>query len=453
MSQDPLHSRHHLIEAVLQGGHIGHWVWFIKEDRFDYTDTWPEALNYEPQAFARSLEAFGELIHPDDVAGLIATFEAGEKAESRFSADIRMKDCAGHYQHMRVTGKVVERTAEGEALIASGAIENITAEREREENRRLLLDGMPVFVGLLDMDSRVVEANGAATAFIQQERADLLGERFWEAPGWPLNQEHTDEVRAAVDKALKGDLQQVEIAWHITDTITRYIDMTVSPLYDTNNNIIGCIPSGSDVTQRKLMEQQEALLMRELQHRVKNTLAIIQGLASQIMRQAATKEDAAQTLSLQLQALASAHDMLVDNNWSATSMQNIVERLRDEHDISSSRIHAHGPAVKFPQKSTVMLTLALHELRTNAIKHGALSQEEGLVEISWTFDASGPGTFEMVWKETGGPPVKEPQDQGFGALLLLRIFPAEFRGQAEFNFSTEGFSYVMRGVLPVDVTA
>lgn len=450
MRETKTSTRRHLIDAVLQGGSIGHWVWYIQEDRFDYTDTWPESLNYDPKNFTKTLAGFGELIHPDDVDRLTAAFETGDQTNARYTADIRMRDNAGAYQHMRITGKIVERAADGSAQIASGAIENITEERERDENRRRLLNGMPMFVGLLDTESRVVEANTAAIALIQQDREDLIGKRFWEAPGWPIDPENTERIRAGVDRAIAGDAQNIEIAWHITDTITRYIDMTVSPLYDSSNELIGCIPTGSDVTARKEMERQEALLMRELQHRVKNTLAIVQGLASQIMRQAASKEDAAQTLSLQLQALAAAHDMLVENNWSDTSMSDIIVGLQDEHAFREGAITADGPPIKFSQKSTVMLTLALHELRANSIKYGALSVDDGQVEIKWSLSTGGDNRFEMQWVETGVEVSKLPTVAGFGSVLLLKIFPAEFRGAASFDVSTGNFIYAMQGVLTSD---
>jgi len=450
MSDTSHFARHHLIDAVLRGGTIGHWVWYVREERFDFTDTWPESLEYEPTTIERTLEAFRALVHPDDIAGLTAAFKQGELTDTRYSAGMRMKNQAGHYKHMRITGKVVERDETGRALICSGAIEDITAELEREENRRLLLDGMPVLVGLLDKDRRLVEANRATTDFIRQSRENLIGEYFWEAPGWPLDEASTRDVREAVDLALKGEMQRREIVIKHKGEATRYVHMTFSPLYDTHNEIIGCIPTASDVTTLKEMEQQATLMMRELHHRVKNTLAIVQGLASQIMRQASSKQDAAQTLSLQLQALASAHDMLVENNWSTTSMRNIIDRLRDVHDIHSSRISASGPAVKFSQKSAIMLTLALHELRTNAIKHGALSHDHGQIEIIWSLDQADPQGFEFQWRESGGPMAEPTEAVGFGALLLLRIFPAEFRGQAAFSFESDQFVYKMNGFLSPD---
>ncbi|WP_160310594.1 PAS domain S-box protein [Microvirga vignae] len=193
-----------------------------------------------------------------------------------------------------------------------------------------------------------------------------------------------------------------------------------------------------DITDRKRMEEQRQLLMQELTHRVKNTLAMVQAISTQTLRSAPSLEAAGMLFGERLAALARANDTLLQENWSSASIGVIVEGATQSHN-DHGRIHFSGPDVRLGPKAALALSLALHELCTNAAKYGALSVDTGQVEITW--DVAGDGDaalFWFRWQESGGPPVKSPERKGFGSRLIERSLAGSFGEQAGIRYEPTG---------------
>ncbi len=195
------------------------------------------------------------------------------------------------------------------------------------------------------------------------------------------------------------------------------ISLTVSPVKDANGKIIGASKIARDITNRKRAEEQKNLLLLEMKHRIKNTLATVQALATQTMRSASAEERA--TFLARLQSLANAHDLLVLEQWNRALLKDVVQGALDAfQEKQRERFLIEGPnQIWLDSDKSLAVAMALHELATNAVKYGALSNLSGRIMIAWEV-LGNPARVKLHWKERGGPPVKPPKHKGFGSRLL-----------------------------------
>ncbi len=197
-----------------------------------------------------------------------------------------------------------------------------------------------------------------------------------------------------------------------------------------------------DVTARRQAEQQARLLADELQHRVKNTLALVQAIVHQTLRSASTPAEAQAALSPRLVALGRAHDMLTQAKWEGSDLRAVLEAALKPHDDGAEgRFRMTGPQLWLHSQAAMSVALLLHELGTNAAKYGALSSSRGRVDIDWTVSdtaADACREFHLTWRERGGPPVQPPARRGFGSKLIERGLASAFGGSASLTFARDG---------------
>ena len=205
-----------------------------------------------------------------------------------------------------------------------------------------------------------------------------------------------------------------------------------------------------EIEQRRKVEEQQALLINELNHRVKNTLAIVQGLAQQSFRAGNEQGDGRAAFDARLRALAAAHDLLTRENWEAAFLADIVaDAVAGTTGAIASRVSAGGPQIVLPPQTAVSLAMAVHELSTNALKYGALSNDAGTVTILWEVNRNDAGQrLYFEWAEAGGPPVVEPATRGFGLRMIERGLAAELGGTVSVDFAREGLRCVIDAPLP-----
>lgn len=201
-----------------------------------------------------------------------------------------------------------------------------------------------------------------------------------------------------------------------------------------------------DITARKAAEEHQRLLLDELNHRVKNTLATVQSLALQT-RTPADARHRDDPFFRRLLALSQAHDLLTEASWESASLADVIRRTLDPHFAvgDDRRIRLSGPAVQLPPNAAVTLHMGFHELATNAMKYGALSSAEGRIDVTWTIDgAAEPPTLEIEWRESGGPTVAAPTRRGFGSRMIERGIAHEFGGVCQLTFDPAGLACHMR---------
>lgn len=192
----------------------------------------------------------------------------------------------------------------------------------------------------------------------------------------------------------------------------------------------------ADVAARRRAEQHQRLLTAELDHRVKNTLAVVQALAAQTARNSGTPEEFRKTLDARLAAMARTHDLLRRGGWEGASLDNVVrETLEPYAGSNGARLKASGPRMQLVPVAATTLTMALHELATNAVRHGALSTADGHVALDWRVDGT---SIQLRWAETGGPPVEPPTRRGFGLRLIEQSVAFDLDGTVRFDFAPVG---------------
>jgi len=191
-------------------------------------------------------------------------------------------------------------------------------------------------------------------------------------------------------------------------------------------------------------EQEQQMLNREMSHRLKNTLSMVQAIATQTLRPV-TERDLVEAFEKRLHALSTAHDILFEQNWTSASVYAVVDRTMNGLGVRD-RIDAQGPNVRFGPKGSLSLSLLIHELTTNAMKYGALSNDSGRVAIDWRIEGTGQdAVFRLSWRETGGPAPREPQRRGFGSKLIRMGLIGT--GGVLVSYDLPGFSAEMTAVL------
>ena len=188
-----------------------------------------------------------------------------------------------------------------------------------------------------------------------------------------------------------------------------------------------------DLTKLKQAEELQRLLLNELNHRIKNTLATIQAITSQTLRAARDLPSAREALDRRIRSLAQVHDLLTVRAWSGANLTDVVMRALDA--FPPAQVKMSGTAIDVSPKHALALSLALHELATNAIKYGALSCSEGQVDVQWSVRE---GILQLDWEESGGPPVAPPTQKGFGSRLLEELVILDLGGVTKLNYDKAG---------------
>jgi two-component sensor histidine kinase len=223
--------------------------------------------------------------------------------------------------------------------------------------------------------------------------------------------------------------------------------LSAGPLNDNHDGCIGCILTLTEITDRKRAETQQTMLVAELNHRVKNILAIVQSVAWHTLSANQSPSEFKRAFDGRLRAISLAHDILTQGRWGHVDFTQLVERSLAPYHGGEHRNRAEwsGSRLSLPPNMVVPLSMVLHELSTNAAKYGAFSAEHGRVSIAWRTDG---GKVRFTWIETNGPPVEGEIKEGFGRRLISRVVSHDLDGAASFDFDREGFRCTLTFPLP-----
>lgn len=257
--------------------------------------------------------------------------------------------------------------------------------------------------------------------------------------------EHRDLVRAEIARAIAA-----KDTYHIEHKVNR-VDGTVGwalsravPLFDDHGEIDSWMGAASDITVRKNSEEALRILNLEMAHRMKNTLAMVQSIVTQTLRSAMSLDEGQAAITARLQALAGAQDILLQTKFTEADIRDIVDEAIRPHRSDPSRLHISGPRHQLTPQQSFGLSLAIHELATNAVKYGALSNDGGMIEMKWEREGD---SFVFEWIESGGPEVSMPASRGFGSRLIEKILGSYFRGEGTIDFKPAGVHFRLVGDL------
>ncbi len=287
---------------------------------------------------------------------------------------------------------------------------------------------------VLSADGRVEYMNARGQALLEIDDFNHNRGAYW-PDMWP--DESRELVAGALSEALAGRVSSFRAFCPTVKGTPRWWDTVISPIFDDDRQIVRLLATSRDVTTLRQAESHRELLVNELNHRVKNTLAIVQSIAAQSLRTAGVDRLARDAFEGRLMAISATHNVLTDANWEAASLRQIVEGAVSPYCSQASQLEIQGEPLRVAPKPAVTLALAFHELAINALKYGALSRPAGSVAVRWDVDR-GAGRVGIRWTERGGPPVSPPTRRGFGSRILETALPGELKGEVAMDYRVEG---------------
>ncbi len=293
-----------------------------------------------------------------------------------------------------------------------------------------------------DAKGVVTHANRAAVGLSGR---DPVGRLF--ARAVPLRVTEQDRLQSRptslvrhLNEALAGkSASGVEVGAEAGGGDQRHYLLSAGPLHDAREQVIGCVVMLTDITERKRFERHQHVLLAELSHRVKNTLASVRSIAGQTLRNVSSIQEFEPAFDGRLKALALGHGVLTRAEWGDADLQDLLHQiLAPFRAVRAEDVVLTGPRARLPARQVVVMSLMLHELATNAAKYGALSAAGGRLSVEWTVDRRPHHLLRLRWTETGGPPVRPPRRRGFGTALIERSIAHELDGSANFDYRPEG---------------
>lgn len=427
--------------ALGAAGFLGSWDWEVAADRVHTDRRLAEFYSVPPEEAAAGLplETFVAGIHPDDRGWVSERIAAAVAACGEFAEEYRLQRRDGRTSWVSARGRCLcDET--GRPTHFPGVAVEITQRRAMEDQLRASEARFRLALEAADMGS--------------WQAAPDLGEQQWDARTRVLLGHDADEevsfgslldrvhpadrtrVEAEVAGALSGPAGSLDSQYRVVgrDGGQHWVHvrgMLVAEA-DRPSRFVGTI---RDVTPQKAAEEQSALLANELGHRIKNMLAVVQSIVDQSLRRASTPEQAGEAIGERLAALGRAHDLLTQTSWAAAPLLSVLRAATQVDGRTAERITVEGPDVRLSAKTALAFSMAMHELTTNAIKYGALSVEDGRVEVRWRTMRQ---TLELVWIETGGPEVRPPTRSGFGSRLMKGL-ARDLGGEGRPDYAPSGF--------------
>lgn len=396
-----------------------------------------------------TLEDWLSRIHPDDRASAKARLDEALRQGGSYQEEFRVLRPDGirwlagrgrvftdrHGRPLRITGvnyDITERKQAAAALEAERAL------------LKAVVDQLPVGVVIAEAPSgRLILSNEQLARTCRQALLPLrdaegdpvapvhLAQGGLLAPdAWPLERalRHGEAVHGQEVRIVRGDGSPGTLS------------VSAAPVRDEEGRTRAAVAVFADITERTQADQQRELLLRELSHRVKNMLALIQAIARQTQEGAVTTEEFVTQFSGRLGALAATHEILTATGWRGASLKDLCQRTLLPHAPGDpGRLQLEVADTPLKPAAAQNLALALHELATNAAKYGALSTPNGRIRLRGAIVPNAAGDrLELSWQETGGPPARPPMRQGFGTKLLVRVIAVQHRGSVNLDWQRSG---------------
>lgn len=304
--------------------------------------------------------------------------------------------------------------------------------------------GEAILITTADLDEpgpTIVYANPAFTRLSGYEAHEVVGRspRFLQGEG--TDRAALDRTRASL---MAGGPFQGEALNYRKDGTAYMVEWLITPVRNGEGRITNWVSAQRDVTGRRAFEDRQALMVRELHHRVKNTLATVQAVLNATMRSSVTMVEFSQAFGGRILSLARTHALITEDEAQVASFEGLLRAELESYD-QGGRITLEGPKLKLPSELAVPVSMALHELTTNALRHGALGHPDGRIVVSWSVEDDASGSWlTWTWNEHDGPPPTLPTREGFGTRLLNKILTAQVSAEVDIAFDDDGLRIRVR---------
>jgi PAS domain S-box-containing protein len=296
-----------------------------------------------------------------------------------------------------------------------------------------------VFTDAKEPDNPIIFANESFLSLTGYEREEVLGQSF----NFLMARGADPKALALIEAAFAGSADHSsEISYRRKDGSVFCAAIFINPVRDQGGSVVEHFASFVDVTRQKQETVHSAMMIDELNHRVKNTLSTVQSIVWQALRANGVPEVVRQSIEARLFALSRSHDLLTRENWQGAGLLDLVDEALEPFGVAdgrTERIVITGNNVRLLPKATLALGIALHELATNAVKYGAFSNDGGSILIEWMIKPTTEGNRLILhWQEKGGPPVTPPTQKGFGSRVIERGLPHELEGTVNLEYLVDG---------------
>jgi len=444
-----------------EAGGVGLWDWHLASGEIHWSGKLMEIVGLtgdEPG----NLRTWMNLVHADD---RVLAQEAAEQAiagERPLDTEFRVvRPRDGRVVWLASRGEVV-RGSDGAPERLVGVNFDITARREaeqalREGEERLRLAQRAARIGTFDWHM----PTNRLTWTPEEERLFGLEPGTFEGTieGWRsrVHPEDREQVEQAIAAAIRKREREMDFSFRVLlpDGSIRHIGGSGAFLYAPDGSPLRMVGVNIDTTERVMAETRQNLLIRELHHRVKNTLATVQAIVGSTARTASNIDEFYQGFVGRIVSLAHTHNLLTEHFWQKASLEQLLRNeLGPYEEGDGTRVGFEGVDLELPSEVAVPVGMAIHELTTNAVKHGALSDPRGRVAVNWKVTVEGPRPMlHFAWAERGGPPVRPPARQGFGSRLLQRVLTTQLQADVHMDFNPQGLLFTMVMPLPEDSAA
>ncbi len=364
----------------------------------------------------------------------------------------RREDVYWTYSYGPIDDEAAPNGVGGVLVVCTETTQTVLAERRRAEEaarQRRIFEQAPSFVCIMTGPEHIFE-------FVNNAHRELFNSGAW--IGKPVREAFPDIAGQGyyerLDEAYRSGIRYVAKSAPVRyrrlpddEAEERLMDFIYEPVTDGAGAITGIFCEGFDVTETRRAEEHRALLLDELNHRVRNTLAVVQAIARQTFKGGEETRPMVKAFEGRLMALATAHALLTQTSWQKMPLRELVDGAVRTCSALPERFRVAGPPLMLEAKAAIALSLALHELCTNAMKYGALSSDGGVVELTWRIVDESKPTLDLNWREEGGPPVVQPDRSGFGLTMIERVLAHEIRGDVTTSFAPSGLICSIRAPL------
>ncbi|HYF89503.1 PAS domain S-box protein [Azospirillum sp.] len=422
---------------------VDQMIWSTRPDGFHdyYNRRWYECTGV-PEGSTDGGAWIG-VIHPEDRDQARDVWQHALATGEPYHIEYRLRHRSGRYRWVIARAQCV-RDAEGRIVRWYGTCTDVdelkrTADELRRTSAllRLIGNSIPDVIYAKDRDSRLLYANPSIVRVTGRPVDAMLGsnDRVWAA-----DPAEAERVIANDRRVMEtGDTFDVDETFTHLNGETRYYRSVKAPLRDEAGAIIGLVGITSDMTERRKAEERERLLAREVDHRAKNLLTVVQSIV-QLTRADDIDSFTAATIG-RIQSLARAHSLLAASRWEGAELKPIIEEELAPFAVkNASRVRMSGPSIRLRPEAAQAIALVVHELATNAAKYGALSRESGRLDVTWavTVGSGEAGRLGLRWQERGGPPVRPPSRRGFGSTVMRASVERQLQGQVSLDWNPDG---------------